>query len=447
MKLESPLETKTAVILCVDDEPNVLKSLRRLFRGSEYIVHLAESGAKGLAFLEQESIDLIISDMRMPHMDGAEFLAQAALKWPETVRILLTGYADIESTIAAVNQGKIYSYCSKPWEDDELKALIAKAIEEKRLREERIQLFEIIDTQNSQLKDLNNHLEEKVEQRTAQLKTSFKKLDKAHITLKKQYTDSIKTFAKIIEMRPGIRAGHSTYIANFSRLIAIKLEITEDETKSILYAGLLLQIGKMGLADELLSQPFFLMDTQAKESYLKHAREGESLLKEMSQLKEASSLIKYQFEHFDGSGPDRLHGQLIPIGARILNVVRDYIAFIEGSMTGDPLSVEDAKNRLIAKKESFYDPIVVDTFLQVLKETKDDNVRPVVETSWMQLKPGMEVAEIYYDDRLYLKDCLLEKKQIYDIVALRERVGDKLMIKIRLGAGESIENKDPINNS
>lgn len=437
MSLESPLEKKTAHILCVDDEPNVLKSLRRLFRGVDYIVHLAESGTKGLEVLEQENIDLIISDMRMPHMDGAEFLTQAALRWPDTVRILLTGFADIESTIAAVNQGKIYSYCSKPWEDDELKVLVAKAIDEKRLREERVLLFDIIHKKNAQLKDLNSNLEDKVEQRTGQLKTSFRQLDKAHETLKKQYTDSIKTFAKIIEMRPGIRGGHSTYIANFSRLVAIKLGLAEDDTKSILYAGLLLQIGKMGFSDKLLSQPYFEMKTQERNSYLKHALEGESLLKGMAQLKDAATLIKYQFEHFDGTGyPDGIHGQQIPRGSRILNVVRDYLSYIEGSMTGAGMSVEDVQERLIKKKDSFYDPVIVDTFLAVLKETKDDNVRPVVEISWTQLEPGMEVAEIYYDDRLYLRDCILEKKKIYDIVALREKVGDKLVVKIRLGAGE-----------
>jgi len=435
--IESPLEQQPAHILCVDDEPNVLKSLRRLFRGSEYIIHLAESGAEGLEVLEQEPIDLIISDMRMPQMDGAEFLTKAASRWPDVVRILLTGYADIESTIAAVNQGKIYSYCSKPWEDDELKALVAKAIDEKRLREERVQLFEIIHQQNAQLKDLNSNLEEKVEQRTAQLKLSLKKLDTANLTLRKQYTDSIKAFAKIIEMRPGIKGGHATYIAKYARLIAIKMELADEDIKSILYAGLLLQIGKIGLQDKQLSQPYFFMDIAERESYLKHALEGESLLKNMAQLKDAATLIKYQFENFDGSGyPDGLGRGGIPLGARILSVVRDYIAYLEGSMTGKTMSVEDVKNRLRAKKEKFYDPSVVNAFLEVLVETKDDQARPIVEISWTQLLPGMEIAEIHYNDILYLKDCILEKKQIYDIKALREKVGDNLVIKVRLGADE-----------
>jgi response regulator RpfG family c-di-GMP phosphodiesterase len=102
-------------LLFVDDEANILKALKRLFRSADFSVHLAESGSEGLAILQQTPIDLIISDMRMPQMDGAEFLTRAAEQWPNTVRILLTGYADIESTIAAVNKGRIYSYCSKPW--------------------------------------------------------------------------------------------------------------------------------------------------------------------------------------------------------------------------------------------------------------------------------------------------------------------------------------------
>jgi len=431
---ESPLEKKAAHILCVDDEPNVLKSLRRLFRGAEYIIHLADGGEKGLEILEQEEIDLIISDMRMPHMDGAEFLTKAAIKWPDTVRILLTGYADIESTVAAVNQGKIYSYCSKPWEDDELKALVAKAIDEKRLREERVQLFDIIHKQNAELKDLNNNLEEKVEQRTGQLKVSFKQLSKAHKKVTKQYTDSIKAFASIIEMRPGISNGHSTYVADKARRVAIKLGMTDEEIKHVLYAGLLLQIGKMSLPDELISQAFFLMQTNNRNNYLKHALEGESLLNNMGQLKESASLIKHQFESFDGKGfPDGLVGQDIPLGSRILSVVRDYICFIEGSMTGKPMSVAEVQGRLIAKKDIDYDPVVVDNFLVVLAETNVEAERPVVEMPWTQLKPGMEVAEIFYDDRIFLKDSILDKKTIFDIVALREKVGDRLVVKIRLG--------------
>ncbi len=279
-----------ATLLLVDDEPNILKSLQRLFRSENYIIYTAENGVAGLALLQQQAIDLIISDMRMPQMNGAEFLALAAELCPDTIRILLTGFADIESTIAAVNKGKIYSYLNKPWEDNELKIHIANALEQKQMREERQQLFEIINQQNAQLKDLNAHLEDKIEARTAQLKATLNKLDRAHKSLEKQYTDTVLAFAKIIEMRPGIKSGQSKYIAEKAVLVARELGVSAEDKKNILYAGMLMQIGKMSLPDKLLSQSFHLMSSQDKQGYLRHAVEGESLLNGLSQLKAASDI-------------------------------------------------------------------------------------------------------------------------------------------------------------
>jgi diguanylate cyclase (GGDEF)-like protein/PAS domain S-box-containing protein len=150
--------------------------LRRLFHHENYEIYLAPSGIEGLDILRQHAVDLIISDMRMPAMNGAEFLAHAVEHWPETVRILLTGYADLQSTIDAVNKGRIFSYCNKPWNDEELKLLVRNALEQKRLREERDRLSDIILRQNDELKVLNENLEERVEQRTKQLDQANKNL-------------------------------------------------------------------------------------------------------------------------------------------------------------------------------------------------------------------------------------------------------------------------------
>ena len=101
-------------ILCVDDEPNVLSALSRLFRAHGMTVRVAESGAAGVALLEESAADVVISDMRMPGMNGADFLQVVRERWPETVRILLTGQADAASIIDAVNQGEISRYITKP---------------------------------------------------------------------------------------------------------------------------------------------------------------------------------------------------------------------------------------------------------------------------------------------------------------------------------------------
>jgi response regulator RpfG family c-di-GMP phosphodiesterase len=433
----SPSANQPANLLFVDDEPNVLKSLKRLFRSGDYNVQLAENGADGLEILKQHPIDLIISDMRMPQMDGAEFLTRAAERWPDTVRILLTGYADIESTIAAVNKGKIYSYFSKPWEDNELKMLVNNALEQKRLRDERQQLFEIINRQNRQLKELNASLEDKVEKRTEQLKTSLLRIDQAHDALKKQYTDSVKVFAKTIEMRPGIKSGHAKYIAENAREVALRMNMDATEIKDIVYAGLLLQIGKMSLPDTLLTMPLMAMNSQQKKRFLNHAQEGQNLLKGIEQLQPAAALISYQYEHYDGSGhPAGLSGQDIPKGARILTVIRDYITYLDGSITGTAMTTEQVKSRLFSKKNSLYDPEAVDLFLALLAELESDDERPVIEISWTQLQPGMEAAEIICNDVLYLKDQILTDKNVEDILNLRKHTKN-LILRIRMGNEEN----------
>ena len=117
-----------ATLLIVDDEPGILSSLRRLLRPAGYKIHTAESGQAGLLVLEQEKVDLVISDMRMPEMDGAKFLEQVRARWPGTTRILLTGYADVNSTIEAINRGEIFRYLAKPWDDNDLMLVVRRPV-------------------------------------------------------------------------------------------------------------------------------------------------------------------------------------------------------------------------------------------------------------------------------------------------------------------------------
>jgi CheY-like chemotaxis protein len=131
IELSRVTDDKPAAILFVDDEVNVLNALRRLFHDEPYVTYFASSGAEGLKILQEHAVDLVISDMRMPEMNGAEFLTQVVMQWPDTIRILLTGYSDIQSTIDAVNKGRIYYYCNKPWNDEDLKLLVRNALEEK----------------------------------------------------------------------------------------------------------------------------------------------------------------------------------------------------------------------------------------------------------------------------------------------------------------------------
>ena len=247
-----PLQTDSVAslsLLFVDDEANILSSLKRLFRPFGYRVFTAESGAAGLEIMAQESIDLVIYDMRMPEMSGAQFLEQVRQQWPDTIRILLTGYADIGSTIDAINKGQIYRYIAMPWEDNDITITVRQALERRALEQEKARLEELTRVQNAELKDLNANLEEKVRIRTAQVRQAMTSLEAAHETLKKSFITSIRIFSNLIEMREGTLAGHSRRVAELSRSMAQRIGMNDAEVQDVFLAALLHDVGKIGLHD------------------------------------------------------------------------------------------------------------------------------------------------------------------------------------------------------
>jgi two-component system sensor histidine kinase/response regulator len=155
-----PPERET--LLVVDDEHAITSAVSDLFR-NRYTVLTAASAEEALRHLEHSDVAVIISDQCMPKMTGSELLALVALSKPDVTRILLTGYADLESVIRAVNQGKIYFYLTKPWQESELVAVVEKAIEHHRLLHERTHLID-------ELRLANASLEAKIEERTRELR-------------------------------------------------------------------------------------------------------------------------------------------------------------------------------------------------------------------------------------------------------------------------------------
>jgi two-component system, probable response regulator PhcQ len=141
-------------ILIVDDEPNVLSALQRVFLDEPYDVRTAESGEEGLELFVSEHFKVVISDERMPGMDGAEFLSIVKERHPEVARILLTGYASLEATMKAVNDGEIYRFFTKPWDEYQLKLAIRSAIEKYDLEAENRRLLKTVKRQAVELRSL-----------------------------------------------------------------------------------------------------------------------------------------------------------------------------------------------------------------------------------------------------------------------------------------------------
>lgn len=154
LRMKKPQRT----LLLVDDEPNIVSALKRLFRRDGHIILTANSGPEGLDVLSRNKVDVIISDQRMPGMTGVEFLRAAKVNYPDTIRIVLSGYTELQSVTDAINEGAVYRFLTKPWEDDQLREHIKKAFEYKELLDENQQLDIKIRTTNQELVAANRQL-------------------------------------------------------------------------------------------------------------------------------------------------------------------------------------------------------------------------------------------------------------------------------------------------
>ncbi len=144
-------------IMFVDDEQNILNSLMRLFRNEDYEIFTATGGADALKIIEENEIALIISDHRMPEMSGVELLSKVVEVSPDTIRIMLTGYADLEASIDAINKGEVYRFITKPWKDEELRLTVRQSLEYRELMLANRTLTRTVKRQHQILKKLEEH--------------------------------------------------------------------------------------------------------------------------------------------------------------------------------------------------------------------------------------------------------------------------------------------------
>jgi response regulator RpfG family c-di-GMP phosphodiesterase len=163
------MEEKQYTLLCVDDEKNILNALKRLLRKENFRLLTGASGQEGLAILAENDVQVVLSDQRMPGMNGTEFLKEVKSLYPDILRIILTGYTDVDSISEAINEGHIYKFFLKPWNDQNLKLEIRQAMEQYSLMQDNKRLHDQVFQQNEELKQINENLEAIIEERTRNL--------------------------------------------------------------------------------------------------------------------------------------------------------------------------------------------------------------------------------------------------------------------------------------
>lgn len=298
-------------VLLVDDEESILSSLRRLLRGQPYDVKLATSGEQALAQMAEGPVDLVMSDARMPGMDGATLLAQINQHHPSTVRILLTGYADPSAIIKAVNDGQIHRYISKPWNDDELLMTLRQALEHQHSERERQRLELLARRQNAQLRLLNNDLEKRVAARTAELQQTADMLDLAYEELKHSYVTGTEVFSMLANLRLPPAKQTNRQIIELVRCYCRVHALDEAISRDLAMAAALYNIGKLSWPDSMIVAPSDQLMHSDRDRYRDYPRQSEALLMTLEPMKDAARLILHHQEHWDGSGfPDRLRVKL-----------------------------------------------------------------------------------------------------------------------------------------
>jgi response regulator RpfG family c-di-GMP phosphodiesterase len=420
-------------ILLVDDEANILRSLYRLLRPEGYRLLTAESGAVALQLMNQEHVDLVISDMRMPEMDGAVFLAKARQQWPDTVRILLTGHADMTQTVAAINQGEIYRYIAKPWGDHELLLTVKQGLDQQYLRRENQRLLQLTAEQNEALKQANSSLEQKVAQRTAELSQLVSFLELTQDELKTSFTTSVQVFSGIIEMRFANWDGHSQRVVSLAESMARQVGLKPAEIEAVVNAAMLHDIGKIAFPDELLGKAFASHNRQERAEFMEHPALGQMVLLPIQELSLAGTYIRGQHENVDGSGfPDHIKHNDIPMGARILAIAVDYDELQMGLVLPQSISAEHA--RLYVKENSGrrYDPDLVKCLIRAI-EGQTSKIREITLTS-AQLVPGMVLSRDLYSSARFLllaKGRKLDTSIIQHICRFERAEGAPVVVHIR----------------
>ncbi|SEA34615.1 Response regulator c-di-GMP phosphodiesterase, RpfG family, contains REC and HD-GYP domains [Desulfuromusa kysingii] len=393
---EKKAPEKMIKILLVDDEVNIAKALRRLLMDADlYEIYIANSGADALTLLTKHSdIGVIISDQRMPEMTGVEFLQKARDIVPEAIRILLTGYADIEASIAAINKGAVFRYLSKPWDDNSILQAVAEAARNFWLVAENRRLNALVLKQKDELQEWNQRLKQRVLDQTATIRARGDELSISNKLLKKSFDETIKTLAGLFELRDSRASGHSRNVAELVRAMAGKLGLPEEEKNQICSAGLLHDIGKIGISDKVLVKLPQELDSQERQEYQTHVIRGQTAIDMVPTLREVSVLIRHHHERYDGKGfPDKLKGDAIPLGARIICAVDMFERKLNQFPECDALS--SALNSLEMEWGTSLDPTMraaleesaqeVYTYLDLSSEVIEIKIAP------KDLKPGMQL--------------------------------------------------------
>ena len=346
--------------MVVDDEQMITTTLAAMFKvmlKENVITYNDVEQALACKELKDNMVDLIISDFMMPKMNGLEFLRSVREKSPNTVTILLTGYADKENAIRSINEIGLYYYLEKPWNNNDLIKVIKNGLEKK---------------------DLEDSLKDKYKE----LEVSNKEISRLYELLKHDYnkeTESTKnmviTLANVIEAKDKYTDGHTRRVGIISKLLGEKLGMEEEKLNFLEISGIIHDIGKVGVPESILNKPGKLTDEEF-DIIKKHSAIGETIIKPLGSLKECLVPVRSHHEKLNGSGyPDGLRAENITMETRILGVADIFDALYSDRPYRDRLPMSKVKEILASDVDrGCLDDSVVKALFKMIDQGEIDKI-------------------------------------------------------------------------
>ncbi|MDO9268274.1 MAG: HD domain-containing phosphohydrolase [Methylobacter sp.] len=307
-------------LLLVDDDPDVLATLTRSFRKG-YKTLSANGGEEGIAFLNVHPVDLIICDQRMPNISGDQVLSHALQIQPAAIRILLTGYADVESLLTCVNDAHIYKYVTKPWDPAELNLTVVRALESLVLKRD---------------------------------------LDTARDQLETAYKDAVVMLCLAAEGKDQDTSSHLYRVQHYTEALAVAMGVANETAAHMGLMSMLHDIGKLATPDAILKKPDKLTEEEW-DIMREHPLAGVRILGNNPFYETAREISAGHHENYDGTGyPQRLRGDNIPLSARIVKIVDVFDALTTKRPYKEPWPMEEAITHIESYAGIMFDPAMVE---------------------------------------------------------------------------------------
>ncbi|HOM28125.1 MAG TPA: response regulator [Deltaproteobacteria bacterium] len=309
-------------VVFLDDDEHILRAIRRLFADTGLDVTVLDDPWAALDLVAGGGVAVVVSDNRMPAMEGTEFLARVRSMSPDTVRIMLTGYADLATAMDAINRCGVYKFIEKPWRNAELVGVVKESLERHRI-----------------------------------------------VTVMRDSDEpALLSLASAIELKDPYTKGHCDSVAGYAVAVGKAIGMPENEVRQMKYGCWLHDCGKIGVPEAILNKPGPLTEEEF-EIVRKHPEWGAELARQARLSEIVVNVIACHHERFDGTGyPRGLKAGAIPIHARIACIADVFDALTSDRSYRARHSHVEAVGMLYSMKGSFFDPELAEVFLTLVAE-------------------------------------------------------------------------------